>query len=154
MVKSIRTLFVVALATGIVREASAIVSYTKGMRGKTGPSNNRRESRRRRRRKRAAEHRLFPAGVIECTGENEKEVCGPYGMYCRFSEDAYRNMNSCSHTATGHCHGPSPACPRIYRPVCACDGETTYSNSCLALFGQAIESRQAGYLHLGPCGQF
>jgi Kazal-type serine protease inhibitor-like protein len=39
---------------------------------------------------------------------------------------------------------PSPACPELYAPVCACD-QKTYDNSCFA------NAAGAGIWHFGPC---
>lgn len=76
--------------------------------------------------------------VVAC-GSRGLPRCAP-GEYCRFSEAA-----SCGDTdQPGVCSAPPKFCPRIYKPVCGCDGHT-YGNACsAAAAGTSVRSQ-------GPC---
>lgn len=66
------------------------------------------------------------------------------GLYC------LPNGESCHSSAYGVCEGIRAACTREYRPVCGCDNNT-YSNGCLARYGQARVGNQAGIQYSGQC---
>ncbi|MCW5202513.1 hypothetical protein VU10_00890 [Desulfobulbus sp. US1] len=73
-------------------------------------------------------------------------VCGgiagwgcPSGQYCDFGRGQCNMLD-----AQGTCKTRPEMCPRIYKPVCGCDGRT-YGNRC--------EAQRAGATirHKGPC---
>lgn len=76
-----------------------------------------------------------------------QRTCGARGLlscevgeFCKFSPDS-----KCGATdLPGVCTVPPEICYKIYKPVCACDGQT-YANDCeAAAQGQSVE-------HVGPC---
>jgi hypothetical protein len=71
-------------------------------------------------------------------------VCGPFpGGECGATEVC--DVRSCGIGATGACVERPAACPRVWDPVCGCDG-ATYSNDCERLVaGAALD-------HPGECG--
>jgi hypothetical protein len=64
--------------------------------------------------------------------------CGP-GQYCEKTPRVCR-----LHRSLGVCVVRPRICPRIFRPVCGCDGHT-YANACEAA------SAGASVLHPGKC---
>ena len=79
------------------------------------------------------------------------EACGGMmGLRCQGAETGstfcdYEPADICGAAdAMGRCTIAPVACPRHYRPVCGCDGET-YANACLA---RAARTGLAGY---GAC---
>lgn len=81
---------------------------------------------------------------IACDAANDNCDC-PDSMYCRLEND------SCNRNAQGFCDVLSARCTREYRPVCGCDGVTTYPNTCVARWGQATKGIQAGIKYRGKC---
>ena len=91
------------------------------------------------------EHRARGLRRRRCAAAAGSSAC-PRGQYCHF----YRN--TCSRRARGgFCRTINPFCTREHRPVCGCDGVTTYSNPCLARSGQAWKGQQAGISSYGEC---
>ncbi len=65
--------------------------------------------------------------------------CPAADQFCKFRE------GTCGETAVGGVCTPVPgACPRIYDPVCGCDG-VTYGNECEA------DNARVSVAHRGPC---
>lgn len=63
------------------------------------------------------------------------------GLFCKYADDAICGWAD----APGVCTIPSPVCPRIYFPVCGCDGNT-YGNACEA------NAHSMSVQHAGECG--
>ena len=86
-------------------------------------------------------------GKIPCKAGRRRfrftNPCGQ-GMYCHLEGD------SCDSSATGVCEKISPRCTREYMPVCGCDMRT-YSNQCMARFGQSSKGLQAGISSWQQC---
>ena len=86
-------------------------------------------------------------GKIPCKAGRRRfrftNPCGQ-GMYCHLEGD------SCDSSATGVCEKISPRCTREYMPVCGCDMRT-YSNKCMARFGQSSKGLQAGISSWQQC---
>ena len=86
-------------------------------------------------------------GAIVAVGE----ACGGMmGLRCQGADSGstfcnYEPADLCGAAdAMGRCTIAPVACPRHYRPVCGCDGET-YANACLA------RAARTGVADYGPC---
>ena len=91
------------------------------------------------------EHRTLALWRRRCRAADGNYACSQ-GQYCHF------NRNTCSSRARGGvCRTITLFCSRELRPLCGCDGVTTYSNPCLACSGQARKGQQAGILSFGEC---
>jgi len=88
---------------------------------------------------------LIAGAFIDRVGECEPRPCGGIaGLECGEGEVCVFEDGQCLSDAAGICQPAPQGCPRIYRPVCGCDG-LTYGNRC--------EARAAGVAvqHAGTC---
>mmetsp|Transcript_6699 Transcript_6699/g.10700 ORF Transcript_6699/g.10700 Transcript_6699/m.10700 type:complete len:169 (+) Transcript_6699:52-558(+) len=151
--------FIVAVIAGRLPDATARLNSREiGLRGTYHNSNSaepvsasrsveERRARRKKNRKRknSKSSRSFssrPPTAILCTATG-RPAC-PSVMYCHLEGD------SCNSSAKGVCEKTSRRCTKIYRPVCGCNS-VTYSNACLARWGQGSTGIKAGIKFSGRC---
>ena len=155
-------LFIVALLLGISPEALAIINssgirlrgadnsdITKQGYAPRWLSRGRRTPHLRWKKRNRHKRSSRSTSSMPCTAANEKHDC-PYRHHCYLDFDSNFDLDSCNPFAQGFCKSTSPRCTREYRPVCGCNG-ASYSNSCLARWGQASKGMQAGIKHRGNC---
>lgn len=94
----------------------------------------------------AAANGVGPSAPIGMGGATRQQRCGSRGLgACAEGEFCDFVDGLCGETDTGgYCTQQTLACPKIYRPVCACDGQT-YGNACMAK-AQGVSVRFEG-----PC---
>mmetsp|Transcript_25130 Transcript_25130/g.53134 ORF Transcript_25130/g.53134 Transcript_25130/m.53134 type:complete len:173 (+) Transcript_25130:28-546(+) len=74
-----------------------------------------------------------------CFAEGDEISLCPDGEYCRLVGD------TCKSFAYGSCEEMSRRCTREYKPVCTCDGVTTYANPCVASYDLAKRGNRVGF---------
>jgi hypothetical protein len=85
---------------------------------------------------------LAPAGASAKVGES----CGGFigNVLCGKGEFCQHPTGQCLSPLPGACAAVPRLCPRIYKPVCGCDGKT-YSNDCVRMHAKVSK------LHDGKC---
>ena len=97
---------------------------------------------------------LFDTTISSPSSSSSSSSACPVGYYCNVADGECANADQDNGTAVavaGICTKISYRCPKIFRQVCGCDGNT-YSNSCLAgasgvnvAFFGVCESKDEGF---------
>lgn len=78
------------------------------------------------------------------------KMCGGFGGFqCTAAGDVC-DIQGCYPDAAGQCIAKPPVCPKIYAPVCGCDG-ITYTNDCQRIWAGMSKDHDGECVKVGAC---